>query len=223
MLIDNESVEPETLAYMAEFEGPVYRYPHPFNYARMMNLAAWATDAPYVIFLNNDTEIISKDWIEGMLAWCQQPDVGIVGTRILHMDGSVHHEGITLWRHNVTVAHTWYPGYHGLSYAVREVAAVTGACLMAKSSAFREIEGMDERMAVGYNDVDVCMRMRAAGYRVIYQGNVELYHHAGASRGRTTPLADEWFFLERWPKETTKDPYFKDNLLATWPVAILPP
>jgi O-antigen biosynthesis protein len=217
-ILDNESVHPETLDYLSGFPGRVYRYPHPFNFARIMNLGAQASEGEYLLFLNNDCEVMTPDWIEAMLEHCERPEVGAVGIRLLYPDGSIHHEGVTLNRHNATVAHIKFEGYFGLGLVAREVSAVTAACVMTKPNVFREVGGFDERMRIGYNDVDFCLRLRERGYSIIYTGDAEMQHITGASRGRALPLKDEWYFLERWRLADFKDPYFSPNLTRSWPV-----
>jgi O-antigen biosynthesis protein len=217
-ILDNESVQPETLDYLASFPGRVFRYPHPFNFARIMNLGARASEGDYLLLLNNDCEVMTPDWIETMLEHCERPEVGAVGIRLLYPDGSIHHEGITLNRHNATVAHIKFEGYFGLGLVAREVSAVTAACVMTKPGVFSEVGGFDERMRIGYNDVDFCLRLRERGYSIIYTGDAEMHHITGASRGRALPLKDEWYFLERWRLADFKDPYFSPNLTRSWPV-----
>src|SRR5262249_28785208 len=145
----------------------------------------------------------------------------IVGARLLYPDGTIHHEGITLGRHGVSVAHIKFNDYYGLGKATREVSAVTGACLMTSVAAFRDVGGFDERLKVGYNDVDLCLRALQKGYLVEYAGDAELVHITGATRGSALPLKDEWFFKERWAPDDYVDPYFNRNLVTSWPVGIL--
>ncbi|MGH9203940.1 MAG: glycosyltransferase family 2 protein, partial [Vicinamibacterales bacterium] len=172
LIVDNESVDEATLRYLNEFDGRVVRYPHRFNYARMMNLAALEADADYLLMLNNDAEVRSDEWIERLLEHAQRPEVGIVGARLLFPDDRPQHEGIVLGVGGVAY-NLDASGYFSFGDVVRDCSGVTGACLMTRHNVFWEVGGFEERLRVAYNDVDFCLRVGELGYRIIYTPYLE--------------------------------------------------
>jgi GT2 family glycosyltransferase len=206
VVVDNQTTDGPTLAYLARFPGRVVRYDHPFNYARMMNAAARATDCDVLLFLNNDTEVITPSWIEEMLEHAMRREVGAVGPRLYCPDGRVQHEGIVIgqgvWAGNVD-----HGGYWGRGQMVRDTSAVTGACTMMRSSVYWRIGGNDERLRVAYNDVDLSLRVHQAGYDVVFTPYAELYHFEGASRAGREHHEDGPQFGIRWRPSEGVDPY----------------
>ena len=207
IIVDNQSTDGETLAYLAKFPGRVIRYPHAFNYARMMNLAARSVECDALLFLNNDTEVISPDWIESLLEHAMRPEVGAVGCRLFFANGEPQHEGILVgvggWAHNLNHRSYWARGE-----MVRNVSAVTGACSMIRPRVFWQVGGNDERLRVAYNDVDLCLRIRQAGYDIVYTPDAELYHHESSSRGSYEHHEDGPLFGIRWHPKELGDPYY---------------
>ncbi|HET6965850.1 MAG TPA: glycosyltransferase [Acidimicrobiales bacterium] len=207
VIIDNGSVAGPALEYMAAGAWRVIRYPYRFNYARMINLAARSVDCDAMLFLNNDTEVITPDWIEGMLEHAMRPEVGAVGCRLYFGNGMPQHEGIMTgiggWAHS-----TNHFGYWARGELTRDVSAVTGACTMMRPSVFWRVGGNDERLRVAYNDVDLCLRLHQAGYQVVYTPYVELYHHESSSRGKFEHPEDGPLYNERWRVEENVDPYY---------------
>ncbi len=207
VVIDNQSTDGATLSYLETGPWRVIRYPHRFNYARMMNLAARLVDGDALLFLNNDTEIITPEWIEGLLEHAMRPEVGAVGGRLYFGNGEPQHEGIMTgiggWAHN-----TNHRGFWGRGEATRNVSAVTGACTMIRPSVFARVGGNDERLRVAYNDVDLCLRIRQAGYQVVYTPHVELYHHESSTRGKFEHEEDGPLFGLRWQVRDNVDPYY---------------
>lgn len=223
LVIDNESDDPESLAYLATFGGRVLRYPHRFNYARMMNLAAWAADGDLLLFLNNDTEVIEPGWIEAMIEHAQRPEVGAVGCRLYYPDDRPQHEGVIVNYSAGAAGNVDHQGWWGFGEVVRDCSAVTGAVTMMRPSVFHEIGGFEERLRVAFNDVDLCLRTRQAGYRVVYTPFATLYHHESATRGFKPHLEDDAFFDDRWEprSELFHDPYYNVNLDRSRPFAII--
>jgi O-antigen biosynthesis protein len=221
VVIDNQSTEAATLEYLAKGPARVVRYPARFNYARMMNLAARSVECDAMLFLNNDTEVISPDWIECLLEHAMRPEVGAVGGRLFYPNGEPQHEGILLgvagpWALNIN-----HRGYAARGELTRNVSAVTGACTMLRPSVYWRVGGNDERLRVGYNDVDLCMRIRQAGYQVVYNPYVELYHHESASRSRHHENAlDGPLFGSRWHPRDSVDPYYNPILSEELPFTI---
>jgi GT2 family glycosyltransferase len=208
LAVDNQSTDGDALAYLAQFPGRVIRYPHRFNYARMMNLAARSVECDALLFLNNDTEIITSDWIEALLEHAMRPEVGAVGCRLYFESGEPQHEGILVgvgggWAHNLN-----HKGYWARGDFSRNVSAVTGACTMIRPSVYWRVGGNDERLRVAYNDVDLCLRIRQAGYQVVYTPAAELYHYESSSRGGYEHHEDGPLFGIRWHPKEFGDAYY---------------
>lgn len=218
IVINNESKEPETLRYFGEFGGRVIDYPHPFNYSAQMNLGVREAGCEYVILLNNDTKVISPDWIEAMLEYGQRRDVGAVGARLMFPDGRVQHEGVLIGCGNGLAGHLDHGGYFALGQCVRNVSAVTAACMLVKASVYEEAGGFDERLDVAYNDVDFCLRLREKGYEVIYTPYAELSHQEGGTRGHRHPAENERLFRARWGDY--RDPYYNPNFDVDHPFSL---
>jgi GT2 family glycosyltransferase/SAM-dependent methyltransferase len=212
-IVDNDSVDPETLAYLEQTKYRVVRKPGHFNYSRLINLGRSQIEAPYMLTVNNDVTVISPDWIEALLEQVQRPEVGVAGGRLLYPDGRVQHEGIGLGnvRGGYIAANldAWWMGR-----VIRNVSAVTGACQMVKVSVFDEVGGYDETLQVGFNDVDFCLRVHAAGYLIVYTPHAELSHPESASRGKALdPAADYQLFWSRWGVEGgIHDPYLSPHI-----------
>jgi GT2 family glycosyltransferase len=211
-IIDNGSVEPATLEYLAQTPHRVVRSPGPFNYSALINLGRASIDAPYMLTLNNDVTVLSPDWIEALLEQAQRPEVAVSGGRLLYPNQRPQHEGIAVGnvRGNYMAANL-DAGWMGR--VIRNVTAVSGACQMVKTAVFDELGGYDERLEVAYNDVDFCLRVREAGYLVIYTPHAELRHHESATRGDLDPVADHERFWARWGRPGgIHDPYMSPHL-----------
>ncbi len=235
VVVENNSELPETHTYYHDVQ-----VSHPglvrvidassqvgeFNYSRLVNAGVAAAHGSYLLLLNNDTEVISADFVEEMLGYLQRPEVGIVGAKLYFRDGLTQHAGMLVGPHGA-VAHPnqdFPPQREGyLSHAVRpgNFSAVTGACQMVRREVFEEVDGYDESFAVGFNDVDFCFRVRATGRLVTFTPYAELYHYEFVSRGREVADQDKlvrWkreqaLFMQRWPKVFVKgDPYSNPNL-----------
>jgi glycosyltransferase involved in cell wall biosynthesis len=197
-------------------------YTEPFNYSRMNNLAVARTRGDYVLLLNDDIEVIDGGWLEAMLEQAQRPGVGIVGARLLYPNGSVQHDGVVVGREE-SAAHIDFDGYFGLDACIRNQSAVTGACVLLRRSLYDEVGGLDEALPVVYNDIDLCLKLRARGYRVVITPYATLYHHEMATRRRGDPPEDMALFRSRWPEaRSPHDPYFSDHL-HWWPARIITP
>jgi GT2 family glycosyltransferase len=222
LIVDNDSTDPETLAFLEAFDGRILRYPGDFDYAAMMNAAAEAcADSDHLLFLNNDTEVITEDWITAMVEHGQREEVGAVGARLLFPDGRPQHEGIVLGYRGGVAGNVDHQGYFDLGETVRNCSAVTGACMLVRSARFRELGGFDERLGVVYNDVDLCLRAMQAGYLNVYTPYALLYHAESSSRRDLHPTEDERFFIERWGEPgASADPYYNPNLSLTEPFTI---
>ena len=178
----------------------------PFNYSHLVNLALPHLDTPLVLHLNNDVNALERGWLEEMVGWFTQPDVGVVGAKLVYPDKTLNHTGIVIGPHGgladtpyAKVAEQAVPDVVWHS-AAREVSAVTGACLLTRTDLYRQLGGFDEReLGVAFNDVDYCLRVRAAGRRVIYTPQAKLMHWGSATRGVTFDEAEHIAFLRRYP------------------------
>jgi O-antigen biosynthesis protein len=211
-VVDNDSREPDTLAYLDSTPHRVLRHPGPFHYSRMMNAAVEeAGEADFVLFLNNDTEVIAPDWIEAMLEHGQRPGVAAVGARLLFRSGDPQHEGIVVGLGG-SPARNVVHDYFDLGRTIRNCSAVTAACMLIRSEVLRELGGFEERLEVAWGDVDLCLRAREKGYEVVYTPHALLYHEEGSTRGRGGLHGphDDALFLSRWGDY--RDPYYNPNL-----------
>jgi GT2 family glycosyltransferase len=192
VIIDNESDDPETLEFLRGCGHRVLRVATggTFNFARLNNQAVQATDAEYVLFLNNDTEVIEPRWLSRMMGYAQLPGVGAVGGRLLYPDGRIQHAGIVHGLHHGLAGHafklmaSWETGYLCHAKLTRNYLAVTAACMVTPRRLFLDLGGLDETtFGVAYNDSDYCYRLIENGYRCVYTAGAELVHHEGSSRG----------------------------------------
>ena len=221
LIVDNGSTDAATVDFLNATEHRVLRHPGPFNFSRIVNEAVRATDTTCVLLLNNDIEALEPGWIQAMLEQTMRPEVGAVGARLKFPDGHAQHEGVIVGYRDGAASNVDYGGYMTLGAAIRDVSAVTGACMMFRRSVFDEMEGFDERLRVALNDVDFCLRLRAAGYRVIYTPLATLLHEQSASRGRLHPMDDEKLFREIWERDgALSDPYFSPHIEQLAPLRI---
>ena len=228
LVISNNSEEKATYAYLdqAMRDGTLrfLRHDIPFNYAALNNFAVRHCDSPYLLFLNNDTEVVSPEWLTAMLEFAQHPDIGAVGAKLLYPDDTIQHAGVVLGIGGVAGhSHRYLPehhlGYFGQHNLVRNYSAVTAACLLTRREVFEAVGGFNEELAVAFNDVDFCLKIRQAGYRIVYTPYARLYHYESASRGSdTTPentgrfRAEIAYMLARWGSWLQNDPYYNPNL-----------
>jgi GT2 family glycosyltransferase/SAM-dependent methyltransferase len=220
LVIDNGSVESETIEYLRTAPVKTIRIESNaagFNFASINNKAAEVADGEFILFLNNDTEVISPRWLSQMVGYLQLKGVGAVGARLIFPDNRIQHAGILhgLYDGLAGPAFKLLPatdnGYLSHARITRNYSAVTAACLLTRKSTFRNIGGFDAtNFAVAYNDVDFCYRVRQGGQRVVYCSDAELYHKEGASRGYTDNPREIAEFRARY--RSFQDPYFNTNL-----------
>ena len=201
VLVDHESDEPESREYFATLAQRhiVMPYTGPFNYSRMNNLAVetHGDGCEFVLFLNNDIEAITDGWLDRMRRLANRADVGCVGALLLYPDKRVQHAGVILGFNGSAEATFKFEfaylddkgtrnlGYNCALTSVRDYSAVTAACLMMRISVFHDLRGFDEQLVVGFNDVDLCLRLREAGLKVLYDGATVLFHYESATRSQT--------------------------------------
>jgi GT2 family glycosyltransferase len=209
-----------------------------FNYAKMNNDAVRAYKLsrghlpPYVAFLNNDIEAIEGGWLEHMRGLARRDDVGVVGATLLYTNNTIQHSGVVIGLNGVADhAHKFISfrsgdgdrltGYLESLVSTRDYSAVTAACIMSRSSVFSEVDGFDERLAVGFNDTDYCLRVGAHGYKILNDAHAVLYHHESATRIKTKHLLhpeDGDFFIKRWQEMIDEgDPFYSPLFLIRGP------
>ena len=233
IVIENNSEKPETFEYYDLIKShekiSVVTYEGDFNYSKINNYAAGFAKGEYIVLLNNDTEIITRNWLEELLMYAQRPDVGTVGCMLFYEDYSIQHAGIVigLGAHR-TAGHTHYRmpkenlGYMGRLCYAQDVTAVTGACLMTRKSLYDEVGGLSEEFAVALNDVDYCLKLRKKGLLNVFTPFAELFHYESRSRGTDVEAPSEEnakryndesaLFREKWADELKAgDPYFNPN------------
>ncbi|MFT8244256.1 glycosyltransferase family 2 protein [Roseomonas sp. BN140053] len=232
LVVDNGSTDPAARELLARLEARpgvrVLRRPGPFNFAALNNAAATEAGGEVLLLLNNDTEVLHPDWLREMASHALRPDVGAVGAKLLYPDGTVQHAGILLGPEGAAThvgrgAAAAAPGYDGQLACTRDLSAVTGACLALRRDVFRAVGGMDERLAVTWNDVDLCLRVRAAGLRVVWTPHAALLHRESVSRGLEAAnrekqerfRAEQALVRERWGEALDRDPFLNPNLLAS--------
>ena len=230
IIVENNSTEEETFAYYEKLQqenkrAKVIVWKDEFNYSAINNYGVTFAKGEYLLFLNNDTEIINKDCIEEMLGYCMRDDVGIVGARLYYPDDTIQHAGVIVGiggvaGHCFTNMPKEGPGYFARAFCAQDYSAVTAACMMVKRSVFEEVNGFDEKLKVAFNDIDFCLRVRETGKLVVYNPYAELYHYESKSRGQDdTEEKEDRFNSEidlmqlRWQKILTEgDPYYNPNL-----------
>ncbi len=203
VLVDNirdpEAPQKEWLKRNADC---VVEYPGPFNWSKLNNLGAEAAYGDYLLFLNDDVEALDPRWLHAMMEHAEQPEIGVVGPRLLYPDGRVQQAGMYLTERNGRHAFRFADhddlGPFGLAAAERNVAAMTGACMLMRRAVFEEVGGFDEEHVVVNNDVDMCLRMWRAGLRVVYTPHATLTHHEMASRSEVEDVFDETRFNHFW-------------------------
>jgi O-antigen biosynthesis protein len=235
IIVDNQSSDEKTIEYYALLERnpkiKILHYDKPFNFSAINNYAGTHVDSPYLLFLNNDTEVISGEWLSAMLEHAQRGCVGAVGAKLLYPNNLIQHAGVIL-------GITGTPGQKGVAghshkklpdnftghflrpQIIGNYSAVTAACLMMRKDVFKEIGGFNEDLAIAFNDVDLCLKIRSAGYLIVYTPYSRVYHHESISRGYEDTLEKQIRFSrevtllrEQWGAVIDKgDPYYNPNI-----------
>ncbi len=205
VIVENNSTEKETFDYYETVQKQyknivLLRYRGGFNYSKINNYGVSESHGEMILLLNNDTEVISPDLFENMIWYLERGDVGMVGARLLYADNTVQHAGVLtgaggLADHMFKGLPAGKPGYMCRSITTHDVSAVTAACLMVKRSVYDEVGGLDESFEVAFNDVDFCLKVRAAGYLIVYDAEAQLYHYESKSRGSENTPAKFFFFF----------------------------
>ncbi|HVB04703.1 MAG TPA: glycosyltransferase [Acidimicrobiales bacterium] len=222
VLVDNGSELPETEALLAELgrqpDVRIVRDPGPFNWAAINNAAAREASGNLLLFMNNDMEARVPGWLDALVGHALRPEIGAVGARLVYPDGAIQHAGVVIGLGGIA-GHVLrglpgaLPGYASMAISTRNCSVVTGACMMVRREVFEAVGGFDEELPVAFNDVDFCLKLRAAGYLVVYTPLAELIHHESRSRGHTDDLAENQRIRERWGEALVAgDPYLNPHL-----------
>lgn len=229
ILVDNGSAEPDALATLERLARDprvtVLRDDRPFNYSALNNRAVERARGDLVALVNNDIEVTQRDWLRRLVAHAVRPEIGCVGAKLVYPDDTIQHAGVVLGLHGLA-GHPYkhlskrYPGYFGRLTTTHTVSAVTFACMVMRRALYEQVGGLDERsLAVAFNDVDLCLRVREAGHRNLFVPHVTLVHHESASRGldqegpaRERFLSEVATMKQRWSKLLYADPYYSPHL-----------
>jgi len=229
IIVDHDSDDNNTAQYLSEIKKnpqiKILNYSGPFNYSRINNIAAKKAEGSILAFINNDTEVINPDWLTEMVSIAELKRTGAVGAKLLYPNNTIQHGGVTVGLGGVAGhVHVGLKasdgGYYSRLHLSQEISAVTGACLLVKRSIFFEVGGFDENLAVALNDIDLCLKIRKAGYRNIWTPFARLYHKESYSRGlddtgeKLVRLREEILIMKKkWgPGMLVSDPYFNPNL-----------
>lgn len=232
VIADNDSAEPATRAYLGSLaDDPRVRIvpcPGPFNFSAINNRAARAARGRLLVFMNNDVETVHADWLTEMAGLAARPEVGAVGARLLYPDGRIQHAGVVVGINGLAGhAHRFFPadhpGYMGRLVSTQRFSAVTAACLCVRADAFFAVGGFEETLfPVAFNDVDLCLKLQAAGLANLYTPHATLLHKETASRPRdaSPERLERWRvecrnLRERWPAVIAADPWYNPNLTRT--------
>ena len=229
LIVDNNSDDPETKTLLRELANQkhvtIITDTRPFNFSVINNQAAKSAKGEYICFLNDDTEVISPDWLSEMMSHAMQPMVGAVGAKLWYPDDRLQHGGVILGIGGVAGHSHKYLGKNDVSYfnranLIQEFSAVTAACMLVQKKIFVEAGGFDEKnLSIAFNDVDLCLKIKTLGYRIVWTPFAELYHHESISRGNDFDpdkierfMKENDFMLEKWGKLIGNDPAYSPNL-----------
>ena len=228
VIVDNQSVDPEVLAYLTSFDAhprvQVRKHDQPFNYSSINNDAVAACRGELICLLNNDIEVITSDWLDELASHAMRPHVGAVGAMLYYPNDTIQHAGVVTGVHGVA-AHLYsgmprgFLGQMARAKLTQGMSAVTAACLIVRREVYMEAGGLDTALQVAFNDIDFCLRLQQLGYTNIWTPFAELYHHESASRGhedteekRARFMREMEFMKIRWGVQLDKDPIYNPNL-----------
>jgi len=218
VIVNNDSQSEEAREYFTKTKHRVLDFGGPFNFSALNNFAVEHTEGPWLLFLNNDIEVVESEWLNLMAEHIQRSEVGAVGAGLLYADDTVQHAGVVVGVGGI--AEHAFKGWPGEVLGVcrqlqviRNYSAVTGACLLTRRDVFEKVGGFDEaRLPVAFNDVDLCRKMGQAGYLIVYTPFAKLYHHELATRRRIAEALETDVMRERWSGVLQRDPYYNPNL-----------
>jgi GT2 family glycosyltransferase len=229
LIVDNQGREPQSFRYYDEIRSnrkvSVAKYDAPFNYSKINNYAVSLIDSEYIIFLNQDTEVISTEWLTAMLEHVQREEVGVAGGLLYYPNNTIRHAGVIIGIRGVAgYSYRHFSrtnlGYFNRARIIQNVSAVTGNCMMTKRSIFQKVGGFDESFTVAFGDIDFCLKVREKGSLIVYTPYAELYHrdslHGGyesAPEKQLRVVKEVEYFQEKWKDALAKgDPYYNPNL-----------
>ncbi|WP_411959322.1 glycosyltransferase [Pseudomonas sp. s4] len=222
IIVNNQSEKAETLEYFDELRRDkrvrIIDFDHPFNYSRINNIAVKEANGSILALLNNDLEVINRDWLREMVSHAVRPEIGAVGARLFYPDGTVQHAGVLLGYkgragHMYRYAPRHWLGYWARGVLIQNLTAVTAACLVLRKEIYDSIGGFDEEnFTITFNDVDLCLRIHEKGFRNLYTPYAELYHHESKTRGLMAFQSEEDYFSERWKPYIQYDAAYNPNL-----------
>ena len=239
LVVDNDSKEPETLRLFEELKAQgirILHYPEPFNYSAINNYAARQADGEFLVFLNNDIEIISGNWIRELLGVCSRPEVGATGVRLIYPNHTIQHAGIVIGIGGIAGSlfvdmPAERTGYLHKASLLQDLSAVTAACMMIRTEAFWSVGGFSEKLAVAFNDVDLCLKLRREGWLIVYDPYCQQIHNESSTRGpedteeKVRRFQSEIEYMRTHWLRILKDgdPYYNPNLsLSKWNYSIAP-
>ena len=231
ILIDNNSDDKkffnlvEQYKKQTKFTFKYVRDEQAFNFARLMNLGRKHAEGEYLILLNNDTELITPDWIEAYIEQVQRPEIGVAGCKLLFVDETIQHAGVIIGLggvagHGLIRQSRYGPGYFNYINLLNNYSALTAACIMVRTEVYDKVKGFSEEFEVEYNDVDFCLKVIEAGYRNLYIPHIELFHYESISRGHPHSTSESYkrhvfevtSFRNKWMKYVENDPCYNPNL-----------
>lgn len=231
LLVDNKSNQTskkKVQEMQGTYDFELMEYSGVFNFSAINNAAAKhssAARARYLLFLNNDTEILNSDWLFEMVSQAERPGVSAVGAKLLYVDHRIQHAGLFIGVNGIAAhGHKFWsdyePGYYARPHIVQEVTAITAACMLIKRINFEEVGGFEEKLPTAFNDVDLCLKLRDRNYKIIYTPHARLIHHESKSRGYDSLNKPSFiraikFMDSRWGCLSYRDPYYNPNLTRT--------
>ncbi|WP_338833448.1 glycosyltransferase [Bradyrhizobium septentrionale] len=227
VVVDNGDLNQVQKEHLAKLGCRCVTYEEPiFNVAKKLNLGASVARGELLLLMNDDMEIIQDDWIERLCDHLAKPEVAVVGCRLLYPDHTTQHVGVIHYQGNPDHVRRGYPaddaGYFNSTCGVRNYLAVTGACMLTRKAIFDQVGGYTERLAISYNDADFCLKVREAGYRVVYTGEVALIHMESLSRVPSAAPEEVRYYRERWTPDIPEDPFYNERFLTLAPPSFEP-
>ena len=228
IIIDNNSVTDKSIKYLKSLPYKIVRYEEPFNYAKMNNLAAAKANGDYLLFLNDDTKALEPDWLTEMVSICKQDNVGAVGSKLIHNNGTIQSAGTAFLKTGAGF-HVFENlpdsefGYFNLHNVIRDVYTNTSACLLTKKVIFTEVGGFDTKFDLFYGDGDLCVKIRSLGYDIVYTPYAKLLHDGSFTIRKETDIffsvENHQYFCRKWPHIKNGDPFYNNNLDWNYSIA----
>ncbi|MES1180146.1 MAG: glycosyltransferase [Hyphomicrobium sp.] len=226
IVIDNGDLSPDQVSVLKQYGCKLKSYSGDINIPRKLNLGAANAAGEILLLMNDDIEIVNPSWIERMLEHFEKPHVGVVGAKLLYPSRQIQHAGVVHNFANPDHVRRHYPaddlGYFFSTSCARNYMAVTGACMMTRSDIFRQVGGYWEDLAVSYNDVDYCMKVRQLGFSCVYAPKAELIHMESQSREAFLDSSESHRYYEKWPQESVSDFFYNERMLAVVPPSFEP-